>query len=74
MTLRLPVHFLMARCAERDQIFGRVIALSAPRQNMMDLKIFHPPARLASPSVSLQHFPAQLLIRFRIKPQAGPLR
>ena len=65
--------FLMARRAEGDQILGCVIAQSAPRLNVMDLKAFHPPARLASPAVSLQNFPAELAIGFGIKPQAGPL-
>ena len=65
--------FLMARRAEGDQILGSVIAQSAPRLNVMDLKIFHPPARLATPAVSLQDFAAELAISFRIKPQAWPL-
>ena len=39
----------------------------------MDLKIFHSPARLATPAISLQDFTAELAISFRIKPQAGPL-
>jgi hypothetical protein len=65
--------FLMARCAQGDQILGRVAAQSAPRLNMMHLKIFHPPTPLASPAISLQNFPAELAISFRVKPQAGPL-
>ena len=65
--------FLMARRAEGDQILGSVIAQSAPRLNVMDLKIFHAPARLATPAVSLQDFTAELAISFRVKPQAGPL-
>jgi hypothetical protein len=65
--------FLMARCAKGDQILGGVIALPAPPLNVMDLKILHSPARLATPSVSLQDFPAKLAISFRTKPQAGPL-
>ena len=65
--------FLMARRAEGDQILGSVIAQSAPRLNVMDLKILHSPARLATPAVSLQNFAAELAISFRIKPQAGPL-
>ena len=65
--------FLVARRAEGDQIFGNVIAQSAPRLNVMDLKIFHAPARLATPAVSLQDFTAELAISFRIKPQAWPL-
>ena len=73
MILRLPMGFLMARCAEGDQILGSVIAQSAPRLNVMDLKIFHSPARLATPAISLQDFPAELAISFRIKPQPWPL-
>jgi hypothetical protein len=64
---------LMAPRAEGDQILGSVIALSAPRLNVMDLKIFHPPARLTTPSISLQDFTAELAISFRIKPQTRPL-
>jgi hypothetical protein len=67
------VGFLMARRAEGDQILSSVIAQSAPPLNVMDLKIFHAPARLATPAVSLQNFPAQLTISFRFKPQAGSL-
>jgi len=44
---------LMARCAEGDQILGSVIAQSAPRLNVMDLKTLDAPARLATPAVSL---------------------
>jgi hypothetical protein len=45
--------FLMARCAEDDQILGSVIAQPASRPNVMDLKTIHTPARLATPTVSL---------------------
>jgi hypothetical protein len=34
----------------------------------MHLKIFHPPTPLASPTISLQDFAAELAIRFRVKP------
>jgi len=64
----LPVSILVARRAEGDQIFGRVIAQSTPRLNVMDLKIFHPRATLATPTVSLQKFTAKLAIGFRVKP------
>ena len=64
--------FLMARCAESDQILGRVIAKSASRLNVMDLKILRSPAPLATPAVSLQDFAAELAISFGIKPQAWP--
>jgi hypothetical protein len=62
----------MACCAESDQILGGVIAQSAPPLNVMDLKILHSPARLTTPSISLQNFPAELAIGFRIKPQPWP--
>ena len=71
--LGLSMGFLMARCAEGYQILGIVIAQSAPRLDVMDLKIFHFPATLAPPSVSLQNFTAELEVSFRIKPQAWPL-
>jgi hypothetical protein len=67
------MNFLMARNAEGDQIHGSVIAQPAPRPNVMDLKTFHSPARLATPAISPQNFTAKLAISFRIKPQAGPL-
>jgi hypothetical protein len=63
----------MALDAKGDKIIGRVITQLAARPNVMDLKILHAPARLASPAVSLQNFPAKLAIRFRLKPQPGPL-
>jgi hypothetical protein len=65
------MRLLMARCAKGDKILGIVIAQSAPRLNVMDLKIFHPAARLTTPAVSLQNFMAELAISFRIKVQAG---
>jgi hypothetical protein len=60
--LDLPMSFLMARSAEGNQILGRVIAEAASRLNMMDMKIFHPSARLATPAVSLQNFTADLTV------------
>ena len=66
--------FLMARCAEGDQILGSIVAQSAPPPNVMDLKILRPPARLASPAVSLQNFTAEQPVGLRIKLQAGLLR
>ena len=66
--------FLVARRAEGDQVFRDIIAQSAPRPNVVDLKIRHAPAPLATPAVSLQDFAAELAISSRIKLQAGPLR
>jgi hypothetical protein len=53
MILGLPMDFLMARCTEGYQILGRVIAQSASRLDVMDLKILHAPAPLATPPISL---------------------
>jgi hypothetical protein len=58
---------LVTCCAESDQVFLRVIAQSAPPLNVMDLKFFHPPARLATPAVPLQNFTAKFAISFRFK-------
>ncbi len=60
--------FLMARRAESDQILGSVIAQSAPRLNVMDLKILRSSAPLASPPISLQDFTTELVISLRVKP------
>jgi hypothetical protein len=51
--LGLPMGFLMTRCAEDDQILGSVIAQSAPRLDVMNLKTLDTPAPLATPAVSL---------------------
>jgi hypothetical protein len=48
---RMLSDLLIARCTEGDQILGRVVAQSAPRLNLMDLKAFHPPAPLASSAI-----------------------
>ena len=69
----MSVSVLMALDTESYEILGRIIAQAAPRLNVMDLKILHAPARLATPSISLQNFVAELAISFRIKPQARPL-
>ena len=69
----LPMGFLMTRCAKCDQIFGSIIAESAPRSNVMDLKVLHGPAGLAPPAIPFQDFAAELAISFRVKPQPWPL-
>jgi hypothetical protein len=67
------VGFLMALLAKDDQILGSVIAQSTSGLNVMDLKIFHSSARLATPAVSHQDFAAELAISFRVKLQPRPL-
>jgi hypothetical protein len=70
----MSVSVLVALDAKSCEILSRVITQSAPPLNVMDLKIMHSPAPLASPAVSLQNFPAKLAISFRFKPQAWPFR
>ena len=69
----MSVGVLMALDAKSYEILSRIIAQSAPRLNVMDLKIFHASARLTSPAISLQDFTAELTIGFRVKPQARSL-
>ena len=64
----MSVGVLMALDAKSYEILSRIIAQSTPLPNVMDLKIFHPPARLAFPSISFQNFTAELAISFPIKP------
>jgi len=66
----LSVSFLVTHDTKSDQILGRVIADTAPRLNVMDLKIFRSPAELAMPAVSLQNFIAELAISLRLELQA----
>jgi hypothetical protein len=69
----MSVSVLVALDAKSYEILSRVITQTAPGLNVMDLKIFHPSARLTSPAVSLQNFAAEQTIEFWIKPQAGSL-
>jgi hypothetical protein len=68
MSVSVPV----AHYAKSYEILGRIIAQSASWLNVMDLKIFHAPAPLATPTISLKDFPAKLAISFRLKSQAWP--
>jgi hypothetical protein len=67
------VGFLIGRCTVSDQILCCVIPGEVPPLNGMDLKILHSPARLATPTVSLQNFTAELAISFRVKLWTWPL-
>jgi hypothetical protein len=69
----MSMSVLVALHTKNYEILSRIITQAAPRLNVMDLKIFHSSARLASPAISLQDFAAELAISFRGKPQAWPL-
>jgi hypothetical protein len=55
--------------AERNHILVCVITQSAPRANVVDLKMIGAATGLASPAVALQHFGVELAIRIRIQPK-----
>jgi hypothetical protein len=69
----MSVNVLVALDTKSYEIRSRIIAEAAPRLNVVNLKIFHPPAPLASPTVTFQDFTAQLAIIFRFESQAGTL-
>jgi hypothetical protein len=72
-SLPSSVNFLVTRDTKGYQVLSRVIAEAAPRLNVMDLKIFRAPAELATPTVPLQNFVAELTICLKVKLQAWPL-
>jgi len=49
------MYIARAISAERDQIFVCVVAQSASRANVVDLKMIRAAAILASPAIPLQH-------------------
>jgi len=62
------MNLLVAHGAKSHKILGDVISQSAPRLNVMNLKIFHLPARLAALAIAVQAFPSELWICFWNKP------
>jgi len=54
----MSVNVLVALDTKSYEIRSRIIAEAAPRLNVVNLKIFHPPAPLASPTVTFQDFTA----------------
>jgi hypothetical protein len=72
-SLPSSVNFLVTRDTKSYHILGRVIAEAAPRLNVMDLKILRSPAELATPTVPLQNFIAELTVCFKVELHAWPL-
>jgi hypothetical protein len=58
---------LVTDAAKSYQIFSRVIAEAAPPLDVMDLKVFDLPAPLATPTVPLEDFTAELAIGLGFK-------
>ena len=54
----MSVSVLVAIDAKSYEILSRVITQTAPRLDVMDLKILQAPAPLATPSIPLQNFSA----------------
>jgi hypothetical protein len=67
-----PVSFLVTHDAKSYQILGRVVSEAAPRLNVMDLKAFDLPARLATPTVPLEDLVAELAVSLGPELQAWP--
>ena len=63
----LSMSLVMATGTKSYEILSRIITQSAPPLNVMDLEVLHPPARLTSPAIALQNFPAELAISFGLK-------
>jgi len=64
---------LVAVHTQNYQILGGVVSKLAPPLKVVNLKIVHSSAILATPAVSLQDFSAKLAIKSRFKPYPGSL-
>jgi hypothetical protein len=67
------VSFLVTDDTKSYQIFSRVMAEAVPRLDVMDLKAFDLPARLAMPAIPLEDFTAELAVSLGFKLQSRPL-
>jgi hypothetical protein len=61
------VDVTVAISTKGDQVFIYIVAQTASRANMVDLKTIGTAAVLASPAVTLQHFGAEFAIRIRVQ-------
>jgi hypothetical protein len=64
----------VTRIAQRDQVLFRVIPGVTAKFFVMDFKIGHAAAGLASPAIPAEHMPAELFVFLRIEPQTGTFR
>jgi len=62
------MHCTVACSTKSNQILARIVTGMATKFLMMDLKIDHCAARLASPTVAAQDLLAQVFILFAIEP------
>ncbi len=52
---------------EGNQILARIVAGLAPELVVVDLKVGHRAARLASPAVAIEHLVAETVVLVRLK-------
>jgi hypothetical protein len=67
------MHGGMALAAQRDQVRLGIVAGTAAKLFVVNLKIRHRAARLASPTVAAEHAVAKLVIRFAVQAKARVL-
>jgi hypothetical protein len=67
------MHSGVAFAAQRDQVLLRIVAGLAAKLFVMNFKIGHRAARLASPAVTAEHLIAKVVVRFRIQAQTFAL-
>jgi hypothetical protein len=63
------MHCGVASIAQYDQVFLRVIARVTSKVLMVNLKVGHRAAELASPTVATQHLEAETVVLVRLEPQ-----
>ena len=63
----------MALRAESDQILFGIVPRLAAKLSVVNLKIVHGAARLASPAVAVEHLVAKLVVGVGIQSQTGIL-
>ncbi len=66
--------FLVALGAEGDEVLFGIGSQPAPGMDVVDLKIGHPAAVLAAPSVPLQHLLAKSTVGVWVKAKPGAAR
>lgn len=70
--IRSSVMVFFVTCStEGSQVLFRIIASLATEKFVVNFQIRHRAARLASPSVSLEHLIPKLLISLRTQPHGG---
>jgi hypothetical protein len=59
--------------AQRDQVRLGIVAGTAAKLFVVNLKIGHAPARLASPTIAAEHLLAKLDVQIAVQAKAGVL-